>query len=209
MYYGNITSSASTAQVFVSAVAPSGGMHTGDIWIDSTDGSTYIYDGTNWNVLLAAHPFDVAIHPDPIPANDSGKVVGLDLGGKIDKGFLPAGALDFRGSIDVTTAIDPTLNAVDGFTYFANKDGTIDASFTGIGGQTVKSGDMVSFMGGRWHLTPASNDLSAYVHKAGDRMLPGDNTRITFSPATVDGSVVVLDAAFGAIDQAFIDGGTF
>ena len=209
MYYGNITSSAVTAQVFVAAVAPSGGMHSGDLWVDSTDGSTYIYDGTSWTVLLAAHPFTVAITPDPIPATDSGKVVGLDPGGKIDKGFLPAGALDFRGAIDVTVPVDPTLNPVDGFTYFANKNGTIDPSFTGISGQTVKSGDMVSYLAGKWHLTPASNDLTAYVHKAGDRMLAGDNTRITFSPATVDGSVIVLDAAFGAIDQSFIDGGTF
>lgn len=145
--------------------------------------------------------------PDATPANDARKIVQLNATGKIDAGFLPATASALRGAVDVTAAIALTPAAKAGEYWFANKAGTVHASWTGAGGQTVASGDMVVFDGTNFHLVPNDVDLAAYVPLAGTTGMTGN---IAWAGAANNkAGTNIVDGKGGTLDNVVVDAGTF
>jgi hypothetical protein len=96
---------------------------------------------------------------------------------------------------------------------FANKAGTVDASWTHAAGLSIKSGDMMLFDGTNWHVVPNETDLNAYLALAGGTM--ADGAGITFDTTTASGgtagaaSVTVIDGKGGSINNCVIDAGTY
>ena len=90
------------------------------------------------------------------PATLGGIKVGTNLSIKAD-GTLSAnitGALTYKGVKDFTAAPGITTPAV-GDLYVNNKAGTIDAGWTGLGGDTGTVGEMVIWDGVKWALVGA------------------------------------------------------
>jgi hypothetical protein len=145
-------------------------------------------------------------------AADEDRLIRLDANGKIAAAFLPASALTQLGAKNVVAPIG-TYTPVQGDSFFVSAAGTVDASWTGIGGQTVETGDMVIYDGTNFHVVPNETDLNAYLALAGGSM--SDGASITFDTTTAAGTAggaatqVSLDGAGSSIDGFVIDCGGF
>lgn len=105
----------------------------GTVWIDSsvTDVDTMTYfDGTR----------DVGLFS-----------INTTTGDVIDNSSLP-GTIFYLGTVD-PTGIAP--GAANGDLYIASAGGTVDPSFTGIGGELVSTGDTLLYDGSAWHIIAA------------------------------------------------------
>lgn len=140
-------------------------------------------------------------------AADANKLVRLGATGKLDATLLPVTGVDVIGAADVTAAIPGGTTYNDGDIVFVSANGSADASWTGIGGQVVASGDMVIYDGAQWHHVPNYTDLNAYLALAGGTM--SDGAKITFDVTTGGAGTVVADGAGGAIDNFRINCGVF
>lgn len=115
-------------------------------------------------------------------AASSGRVPQLNAMGKLDSSFLSiTGGMVFHGVTDPTAAAPATPAAGD--YYFASKNATLGATWTGLVGAAVKANDSLLFDGTNWHSVAASADLSAFVEKSGGTMTGPLN--IPLVPATV------------------------
>ena len=112
--------------------------------------------------------------------------------------FVQSGAgLTYRGSIDVTVSPVGQLNPdppVNGDLYLNSGDGTADASWTGIAGETAAAGDRVVFDGTNWSLiTSGSSDVGVETITAAN----GATDPITVGGTAADVTLTVKDATVG------------
>ena len=121
-----------------------------------------------------------------------------------------------KGSVHYMGSVDPTVAATGaaatpttGDLYFSMATGPAEAGWIGIAGQTIMSGDMLIWDGSKWDALAADIDLSKYLPLIGGAMDASDTAQIQFQPVTTDGTVVVIDAGNGALDNVWIDGGSY
>ena len=136
---------------------------------------------------------------------DANKLPRLDATGKLDATVLPASATHLAGALDPTAV--PPVGATAGALYFANKAGTINAGFTGIGGQTAAISDSFIFDGTNWHLIPNGVDLANYVPLAGTALMTG---AIVYSGAAGSkAGTIIYNGKGGTIDNVLLDMGSY
>ena len=94
-----------------------------------------------------------------------GKVVGLDLNGKIDASMLNLpGGMVYKGVYDPTTT-NPPVGVVAGYFYVAAATGKALATWPGIAGKDVATGDGLIFDGTNWASLAAEADVAALTTK--------------------------------------------
>ena len=171
----------------------------------STD-ATALQTGTAVDAFLTAAGLRAATVVASAGNADHDKLPRLDATGKLDATVLPASATHLAGALDPTVA--PPVGATAGGMYFANKDGAINAGFTGITAATaIKTSDALLFDGTKWHHIPNGTDLNAYVPLAGTALMTGS---IVYSGAAGNKKgTVIYDGKGGTIDAVAIDCGTF
>ena len=106
--------------------------------------------------------------------------VGTNLSVAAD-GTLSAnvtGALTYKGVKDFTAA--PGVTPAVGELYVNNKAGTVDAGWTGLGGQAATVGEMALWDGTKWDLVGAGAATGTVTSVIADSPLSVDNT----NPAT-------------------------
>jgi hypothetical protein len=105
-----------------------------------------------------------------------GKFPLLDETGKLDLSIIPTvGGTTYRGTVDAVNNPPPSLIYYAGdFFYHVGTTDTIDPNWTGIVGETVKTGDELVWTGTEWSLIPALDDSSLYLFKDGSNAMTGD-----------------------------------
>jgi hypothetical protein len=173
--------------------------------LGSTSGTT-LQTGTDTTAFLTAAGLRAATVIVSAGAGDANKLPRLDATGKLDATMLPASATHLAGALDPTAA--PPVGATSGSMYFANKDGVINAGFTGITAATaIKTSDALIFDGTKWHHIPNGTDLNAYVPLAGTNLMTGS---IVYSGAAGNkAGTVIYDGKGGTIDNVLLDCGTY
>lgn len=140
---------------------------------------------------------------------DADKIVRLNSQGQIDPAFLTVKPLKFQNTIDVTTAYSaPTPVWHSGDFGVISKNGVVHGSWNTHGpatGTAVKKGDLIIYDGTKYHIVAQDLDLSAYLLLSGGAMTPGNKTKVTFAPATKDGSIVIIDGGQGQLKDVVID----
>lgn len=84
------------------------------------------------------------------------------------------GALTYKGVKDFTAA--PGLSPAQGHLYVNNKAGTVDAGWTGIGGQAATVGEMVIWDGAKWDLVGAGSATGTLTGVTADAPITVTNT---------------------------------
>ena len=126
-------------------------------------------------------------------AADAGKFVKLDTAGKLDPSLLGLDVMEFKGGVDVTAAAPAAPNKGD--TYVATTAGTINGSFTGIGGGTAGAGDQLIFDGTNWVQIVGA---SVVTFSTGAEVVTGTNATKALNPLSLAAAGVVTSA--GAAD---------
>ena len=172
--------------------------------LGSTSGTT-LQTGTDTTAFLTAAGLRAATTIVSAGVGDANKLPRLDATGKLDATVLPASATHLAGALDPTAV--PPVGATAGALYFANKAGTINAGFTGIGGQTAAISDSFIFDGTNWHLIPNGVDLANYVPLAGTNLMTGS---IVYSgAANSKAGTIIYDGKGGTLDAVLLDAGTY
>jgi hypothetical protein len=141
-------------------------------------------------------------------AADANRIVVLGADGKIPASVIPVKDLVFQ-SADATLAAPAAPAHSNGLVVVNTGTGAAHAKWGITPAPTLSPGDYLMSDGVAWHFIPASTVGNQFLHLSGGPMTPGDTTKVTFAPTTVDGTVIVIDLGQGAIDNGWIDGGTF
>jgi hypothetical protein len=162
--------------------------------------------GAAINAFLTAAGLRAATVIASAGTGDHDKLPRLDATGKLDPTVLPASATHLAGALD-PTAVPPT-GATGGGMYFANKDGVINAGFTGItAGTSIKTSDALIFDGTSWHHVPNGTDLNAYVPLAGTALMTG---AIVYSGAADNKKgTTIYDGKGGTVNNVVLDAATY
>jgi hypothetical protein len=161
-----------------------------------------------------ANGFLDGIATGPAASSNSGKPILLDATGKVDAALLPVLGTTLRSAHNFIAGVLPAPAPAKGDIYFNNTAGQVDATYTGISGQAIKSGDMVMYDGTNYHLIPIEQDLTAYVSKAGNSAMANDAVLTWTAPGTATTLLNGTDATksqiakFSLID-CIVDCGTY
>ena len=77
------------------------------------------------------------------------------------------GGLNYRGTVDLTL---PAPSAQDGDFFVNNAAGTVNASWTGIGGETVVGAERVAYDGSTWEMLPNPPSSGVELITAGNNI---------------------------------------